>query len=107
ANPLFVMGLIQADAEMAVSEAIMEKAVDGYMVSTMAGTEEAEGLSEADLLEMASFMREAVLGTLLAQKRIVREEGEFRLEMRFDGGLLILNGEMIDPAELSSPMGPM
>lgn len=107
AIPLFLMGLVQADAEVVTSAGILEKGLDDYLVSNMLASGDAEGLSEADLREMASFMREAVLETLLGEKRLVREEDEFRLDLEFDGGLLILNGEMVDPAELSSPLSTL
>ena len=85
----------------------MEGGLDLYLANSMAQTEEAEGLSPADLAEMAAFMREAALGTWLASKRVVLEEDQFIVDLEFDGGLLILNGEMLDPTELSNPLSSM
>jgi len=106
-NPLFLMGLMQAEAQISASRSLVEGGLDLYLANSMAQTEEAEGLSPADLAEMAAFMREAALGTWLASKRVVLEEDQFIVDLEFDGGLLILNGEMLDPTELSNPLSSM
>ncbi|MEE3326394.1 MAG: DUF945 family protein, partial [Myxococcota bacterium] len=106
-NPLFVMGLVQAEANVLASRTLVEQALDFYLAAEMAQSEEAEGLSQQDMAEMAAFMREAALGAWVAGKRIVLEEDQFKADVEFDGGVLILNGEMLDPTELSNPLSSM
>lgn len=106
-NPMFALGLVQAEARVAASRSLVEPLLDLYLAGQMAQTEQAEGLSEADLAEMAAFMREATLGALIAGKRLVVEEDQFRADLEFDGGVLILNGEMMDPTQLSNPLSSM
>ena len=98
---------MQAEARVAASRSLVEPLLDLYLAGEMAQTEEAEGLSEADLAEMAAFMREATLSALIAGKRIIVEDDQFRMDLEFDGGVLILNGEMMDPTQLSNPLSSM
>lgn len=107
ANPLFALGLVQAEAQVSASRALVESALDVYLAGQMAQDEAAEGLSQQDLIGMAAFMREAALGSWVAAKRLVVEEDQFTADVEFDGGVLILNGEMLDPTELSNPLSSM
>lgn len=94
-NPLFAFLALRADAELWVPAPLFESAIDRYLVSTV--REDSEGMSEADLFEMALFMREAMIMRLNAEAWVVPEEKGYRLGFQLEDGLPMLNGTMIDP----------
>jgi hypothetical protein len=99
--PFMLMFILQAKAGLSIDFELMHELVDAYLASTVA--DDAGTMSEEEILEMAGFMRMGMLGSLLADGRLVSDEaaGKYRLDIELREGLPILNGQPADPSFLS------
>lgn len=100
ADPVMLWMQTSAELVLAVPAPLMQAMLDAYLIESV--REEMGDVSDEELAEMASFMRDAMLAQFVAQGLLVVEGDGYRVDARLADGLPTINGQLVDPSQLGS-----
>ena len=92
------MEAIEARARLAMPVPLVDALLDGFLLETVQA--EGAGLPREEILAMVAFLREMALARL-RETGVLRREGErYDVLLRFEQGVLIVNGKLLGPGGL-------
>ncbi|MCS5638173.1 MAG: YdgA family protein, partial [Myxococcota bacterium] len=92
------MEAIEARARLAMPVPLVDALLDGFLLETVQA--EGAGLPREEILAMVAFLREMALARL-RETGVLRREGErYDVVLRFEQGVLIVNGKLLGPGGL-------
>jgi len=93
------MEAIEGRAEWVVPRSMLHAWVDAFLIGVVAA--ESGGLPREEIVAMAEFMRDMAVGRLLDAGMLQVQDEAYRVEVRFEQGVLIVNGKLLGPGGLS------
>ena len=97
------MRAIRARGQVLVPMPLLHAWVEAFLFGVVAA--EAGGLPPEELAGMTSFLREMTVARLLGEGLLQAAGDRYRMEMRFEEGVFIVNGKPLGPEGLGALMG--
>ncbi|MBD3619161.1 MAG: DUF945 family protein [Chromatiales bacterium] len=105
AVPMALLAELELEADLAIDEPMMRKALEGALRTRLAGARQGELAEGGSLLreeidEDAAMQTEAQLGVLASQGYLSLADGVYRTRLTLEQGSLLMNGRPLNPMAL-------